>query len=122
MPAAEALFATPAQGEFPVPDIESWLNRQPFLLRDESGLFLLCGDGPSTQYARQRMLMEPDQPHAPVALVRLKPQAIAVHQRCSEESLRQARKFVEWIHETYPCRITGPDGRDYTDSLPEAYG
>jgi hypothetical protein len=121
MPAAEALFATPAEGEFPVLDIEAWLTGQPFLLRDDTGLFLLCGDGISTQYARQRMLMEPDQPQAPVALVRLKPQAVAIHQRCSEESLRQARNFVEWLRDTYPCRITGPDGRDYTDSLADAY-
>jgi hypothetical protein len=122
MPAAEALFATPTEGEFPIAEIEEWLAGQPFLLRDSTGLFLLCGDGVSTQYARQRMLMEPDHPHAPVALVRLKPQAIGVHQRCSEESLRQAREFVEWLHDTYHCRITGPDGHDYTDSVAEAYG
>lgn len=121
MPATEALFATPTGREFPVSEIETWLTEQPFLLRDETGLFLLCGTGTSTQYARQRMLMEPDQPHAPVALVRLKPQGIAVHQRCQEESLRQAREFVEWVRDTYPCRITGPDGHDYTDSLSAAY-
>jgi hypothetical protein len=121
MPAAEALFATVTEGEFPVSEIEAWLAGQPFLLRDDTGLYLLCGDGPSTQYARLRMLTEPDQPLAPAALVRIKPQAIAVHQRCPDESLRQARKFVEWLRDTYPCKITGPDGRDYTDSIAAAY-
>ena len=121
MRAPELLLLRPTEGELPPADVEAQLASMPFSLRDASGLFLLCGDAHGTQFARMRLLTEPDEPMPPAALVRVSAQEVQLWQRCTDEALGQAREFAEWMRSTYACRITDPEGRDYTESLDAAY-
>ena len=120
----ELLLAKPADAEpdFAVDEVEGYLNSQRFLLRDRAtGLFLLCGTPIATQYARVRLLSEPDEPMPPVVLIRVNPREIRIWQRGMAESLVQARALAEWLIGRFQCGIFTPEGEDISASLDAEY-
>jgi hypothetical protein len=111
----ELILVRPAQDapEFPVDQIEAYLSSQRFFLRDDaSGLFLLCGTAAGTQYARVRILMEPDEPMPPVVLIRVYASEIQISQRADEPALAQEWEFCAWLLRTFQCAVFTTSGED----------
>jgi hypothetical protein len=109
---------TPDAPEFSVEQIEGYLSSQRFSLRDPaSGLFLLCGTGAATQYARVRILTEPDEPMPPVALIRVFAREIQIGLRADEPALAQANEFCAWLLSTFRCAVYTTEGEDISSTF-----
>ena len=111
----ELVLVRPLAGaaELPVGQVEAYLSSQRFSLRDAaSGLFLLCGTPAATQYARMRILTEPDEPMPPVVLIRVDPAEIQINQRADDPALVQAWEFCSWLLRTFRCAAFNAGGQN----------
>lgn len=120
----ELLLVRPLDGahDFPANEIEAHLSSQRFFLRGTSeNSFLLCGSAQATQFARVRILSEPDEPMPPVVMIRVNAGEIQVWQRADEPALRQAEQFTHWLLDSYSCRVFTPEGEDISNALEFEY-
>jgi hypothetical protein len=101
-----------------VEEIEDHLGSRPFSFRDPNSdppMFLLCGNAGATEYSRKLVLTRPDEPYPPMALIRIKPDAVHVSNMCGPDALVQAEQFAEWLTSRYPCRIFDSQGDEYSE-------
>ena len=111
------LFFRPLEGEFDVTQVNDYLSKLGYSVRDpvREDLTIVASTAEARDYALSLRTRHPPANLPYLVLVSVKPNEISVDQMTNEKELKLAQQFTQWLSEQYRCQVEDDYGHDLTD-------
>jgi hypothetical protein len=115
----EELNFTPLAGDFDVDQIAGKISEIGFSFRDQDRpeFFVICAQEETRDLFQEARLQDPDSGFPMVLLITVEPRLVSVTLTAGGEYIDLARPFVEWLTQTYACKVTNDFEVDLTAEL-----